>query len=234
MPRLRRLGLKATTKAALTSLTTRTRARAANPAAGLSEDNDELDRQIALYSDKIYDYLKVARAIDGSRSLGVEVVEEKIIIPKYINSLYLTRGPILFDAGTALPLIGTVVLNDDVLLSTDVEVVGSGSKIAIKANSVDLQPFAGELVIEYTAGWNLPADNTDNNNANALPLPGEIEEALFTLLRGDVSERQRDPSIRSEESDEVDAFTYVVEGASAVSWKRAKALLDPHVRRFTR
>lgn len=232
MRQLRRRGLKLAPghQAGLTLLTTKERARAALPAANLSADDAELDRQIATYSRQVLDYLRVPATLDGRVTLGVERLHEKIHVVRSVETIYLSRAPINFDA-LGVAKIHNVVIDDEVRLPTEIEVLNADGLIKIVDDDDCHEAFYGDVIIEYTAGYALPYQ--DPPPADAPQLPAPIEDAMFALLKGGASAARRDPSIRSEASEEVDSYTYFAEGGMAVAWREAKSYLDPFRRLLT-
>lgn len=219
----KRLGLRTVTAASETALTTKARARAAPQGAGLSADDGELDRQIAVFSRAICDYLKIRPTLDGRCTLAVERVSEKIDFRRATESFYLSRAPVIFVSGD--PQFHLVMLDDDVLLASELEVLSADGLCRFVDDNGEPREAVGEAVIEYTAGYNLPSTATPNPNAQ--DLPPAIEEALFILLKAGASSAQRDPAIRSQASEEVDSFTYFAEGAMNVAWREAEFHLAP-------
>lgn len=230
MRHLRRTNLKAVTKALATNLTTRERARAALPQANLSADDTILDAQIATVSQEICARLRTRATLDSRSTLAVERVQEKITFNRYTNTFYLSRAPIIFTAGA--PLIHFLMLNDDILLNTELEVMSADGQVRFVSDDGNPYPVYGDAVIEYTAGYNLPSTATADRHADAPDLPGAIETAAWSVMKGIAMTASRDPTIRSESSDEVDAFTYFAEGGVAVAWREAEPFLEPYIRRF--
>lgn len=75
---------------------------------------------------------------------------------------------------------------------------------------------AGETVVEYTAGYELPDD-----------LPADIQRAAILMVRQAHMGAGRDPLLRSEDTDGVASFSYFAAGAAAVPLE-AQALLSPY------
>lgn len=171
----------------------------------------------------------VARTIDGRATLGIERVVEKFTVQRSVEQFWLSRGPLNFDPLTGDPLIHMIVVDDEVLTLADVEVIDGDGMIGLVD---DGHPYAaaGEIIIEYTAGYNLPYAQTPVDGAPAMPSP--IEEAIFCLLKGMASSERADPSIRSESSEEVDSFTYFAEGGMTMAWREAHKKLSPYRRLF--
>lgn len=226
MRQLRRRGLKAITQPATTALTTAARARAALPAAGLSADNAILGGQIDALSAAICGYLRIPATLDGKVTLGSQRVLEKIDIVRGLETFYLSRAPVMFVSAVAQ--IHLLTLDDEVLLATELEILSDDGLVRFLDDDGKGRDVSGTAIIEYTAGYSLPSNDPAITNAALLPVA--IEQAMFLLLKGQTSVAKRDPTIRSESSDEVDSFTYFSEGGMAVAWREAAAYLDAYRR----
>lgn len=167
--------------------------------------------------------MRINATLDGRSTLAVERVQEKIRFNRLTEVFYLGRAPILIDDGD--PIVNLLMLGDDVLLNTQIEIVGADSRVRLLDDDGEPISIEGDVIIDYTAGYALPGDTSPN--ANATTLPGEIEQAMFVLLRGAASTTENDPSIRSKTSEEVDSFTFFAEGAMAVAWRDAEQYLAP-------
>lgn len=208
-------------------MTTAARAQAALPAANLSAD-PRLSAQILAISQQVLGYLRIPSTLDGRVTLGVERVVEKLDVRRGVESFYLGRGPVLLDA-LGVPMIHMIVVDDEVLTINDIELLDADGLVGFVEDG-DPYAVSGEIIIEYTAGYQMPW--VTPVVAGAPPLPSPIEEAMFCLLKGMASSERANPSIRSESSDEVDSFTYFAEGATNVSWREAYTYLDPYRRLF--
>ena len=230
MRQLRRRGLKAVTAATGTALTTLARARAALPQAGLSADDNELQRQIDQFSLEICRSIRIPSTLDGRCTIAVETLQEKIEFHRSIETFYLSRAPVILVAGA--PNITLLVLNDEVLLNTELEVINPYGLVRFIDDDGDGYAVTGEAIIEYQAGFNVWGMPTGTEDANAIYAPDALESAIYALLKGAAAAEKRDPSIRAESSDEVDSFTYFAEGGMKVAWREAEQYIAPYRRMF--
>lgn len=230
MRQLRRRGLKAVTAAPVTALTTPARARAALPQAELSADDAELQRQIDQFSMEICRWIRIPATVDGRCTIAVETVQEKLEIHRSLETFYLSRAPVIHTLG--VPNITLLMLEDEVLLNTEMEIINAAGLVRFIDEDGKGYPVAGEVIVEYQAGYNVRSMSQAQINPNAIFAPDAFESAIFALLRGSAASARRDPSIRSEASDEVDSFTYFSEGGMNVAWREAEQHLKLYRRMF--
>lgn len=207
----------------MTALTTKERARAALPEAGLSDSDTEIDRQISAMSRQICDYLRVPQTLDGRVTLAVERVQEKLEFRRYTETFYLSRTPLVYVGDD--PQFHLLMLGDDVLTNSEIEVLSPDGLCRFIDTDENPVEAYGPAIIEYTGGYNLPSMTTPVTGAATMP--EEIESAMFSLLKGGAAAARRDPSVRAETSEEVDSFTYFAEGAMPVAWREAAAYIEP-------
>jgi hypothetical protein len=175
--------LEVTVPAATTALTTLDRVKAG---LGITDDADDeyLEAMIAEQSDYVCALLNVALADDGTRTLGLETIDEALTYP------LLSRVPVLSIEGiwdgNGEPLDPLDYRFDKVTG----RIYGANTRWA---NLVyNFTPPIIPLIVRYTAGWRLPGDDGRN-------LPYAIESATVSLISTARASRGRAPNVRAED-----------------------------------
>lgn len=178
---------------------------AARATIGLADDDDSQDAALEPLIDQ------ASAAIVGfiGQPLARQTYRETVWSRLASDSLILSRFPVA--SITSVGIDGADIDADGYRLE-------AASGIVHRRTPTRCGPFwpAGETVIEYAAGYELPDD-----------LPADIQRAAILTLRQAHFAGGRDPLLRSEETDGVATFSYFAAGAAAVPLE-AQALLSPY------
>lgn len=158
-----------------------------------------LTTQIGVATQVVVNYLGAEMAEDGTRNLGRETIVETldrrsrypwnppfgVVAPRREadTTIVLAKRPVISIA--SITENGTAVDPGDYLLSAAV-----GTVRRLSSGLPTMWPTT-LVVVTYTAGWRLPADN-----GRTLPL--DIEQAVIELVQAQWFGRDRDPNIKSE------------------------------------
>ena len=178
---------------------------AARVAIGLADDDDSQDAAL----EPMIDQASAAIVSFIGQPLARQTYRETVWSRAASDSLILSRFPVA--SVTALQIDGAAI-------DADGYRVDAATGIVHRRTPTRCGPFwpAGETVITYTAGYELPDD-----------LPADIQRAAILMLRQSHFVGSRDPLLRSEETDGVATFSYFAAGAAAVPLE-AQALLAPY------
>lgn len=190
------------TPAADRKLTTKDNVKTELGITGNTEDA-KIDRLIDRLSAMVVDYIDVPAAVDGSRTLGLETLEEVFDHSPWLRR----RGRRFVLARRPVTQIVSVKIGADVTIDpTDYDFDGGIGEIrrtgAVVPPSVGYVPGV-RTVVRYNAGWTLPA--ADNFT---LPLP--IEGAVIGLIRAARFAADRDPTVKSEWTTDIERIDYWV------------------------
>jgi hypothetical protein len=169
----------------------------------------------------VCDYLNVAAADDGSKTLGLETLVETIMLREKRPLLQLDRAPIV---------AVTSIIEDDsdtaLVADEDYQVIKStGFLRRMTVESPGLW-CARKIVVTYQAGWKLPDQGDDRN----LPLP--IETAVIDLIKNERDMRTRSAHVKVEDIPDVmrtEYFANIMNVPGAMPPETA-AKLAPYVR----
>lgn len=151
-----------------------------------------LKRMLNRVTSEICSFLNIPAADDGSRCMGKEVIEETLWRSPWLRStgdqIVLSRRPIVS--------IDSVVVGDTTIASDGYE-LDAAAGILKRVWSPTAFGFsttpASQTIITYTAGWTLPGDDPDDYT-----MPPEIEGAALSLINLAISQRSRDPTVKSQ------------------------------------
>ena len=178
---------------------------AARVAIGLAEDDASQDAALEPLIDQ------ASAAIVGfiGQPLARQTYRETVWSRLAADSLILSRFPVA--SITSVEIDGAAIAADGYL-------VEAATGIVHRRSPTRCGPFwpAGETVVEYAAGYELPTG-----------LPADIQRAAILMLRQAHLASDRDPLLRSEQTDGVASFSYFAAGAAAVPLE-AQALLCPY------
>lgn len=178
---------------------------AARLAIGLEDDDDSQDAALEPLIDQ------ASAAIVGfiGQPLARQAYRETVWSRTTSDSFILARFPVASIASVEI---------DGAAIAADGYRVEAATGIVHRRSPTRCGPFwpAGETVITYTAGYELPAG-----------LPADIQRAAILMLRQSHFASDRDPLLRSEDTDGVASFSYFAAGAAAVPLE-AQALLSPY------
>lgn len=190
--------LAVTTPAATTALTTLANVKLSFDYPAAITD-PWVERQIEAISLIACEVMGVEMAEDGSRHFGVEGVAETfdrrsrypwlppfgIIVPRREADTFilLSRKPVIS--------IASVTENGVAVDPSDYELFATTGKLKRLSGNVAAAWPCAIIVVNYTAGWNLPGDDEPN-------MPSPIEEAVIEGIQAKVLARNRDQNIRSE------------------------------------
>jgi hypothetical protein len=169
--------------AATTALTTLDRVKLS---LGITDDADDeyLEMMIAEQSDYVCSYLNVAMADDGTRTLGLETLEETLFVPM------LSRLPVV-------EILSMADGNGEAFDPADYLVNPVSGRFMGPPSTrwmnlvYNFTPPPVPLVVTYKAGWLLPGDDGRN-------LPPVIESGCMSLISTYRAGRGRDPLAKSE------------------------------------
>jgi len=168
-----------------TALTTLDRAKLS---LGISDDLDDeyLEMLIEQQSDYVCGYLNVAMADDGTRTLGLETVEETFAPVAWRPRLILSRVPVV--------TIDAILVNDETLLDPEEYGVSGATGLLYRGSPSGFNWWWSyqNVSVTYTAGWLLPGDDGRN-------LPAVIESGCMSLLSTARAGRGRDPLAKAED-----------------------------------
>ncbi len=178
---------------------------AARVAVGLA--NDDTSQDAAL--EPLIDQASAAIVAFIGQPLARATYRETVYSRLASDSMMLARFPVVSIASVGI---------DGADIDADGYRVDQATGILHRRTPTRCGPFwpAGETVITYTAGYELPDD-----------LPADIQRAAILMLRQSHTAAGRDPLLRSEETDGVASFSYFAAGAAAVPLE-AQALLSSY------
>lgn len=178
---------------------------AARVAIGLADDDTSQDAALQA----LIDQASAAIVSFIGQPLARQTYRETVWSRSASDSLMLSRFPVASIASVGV---------DGADIDADGYRVDLATGIVHRRSPTRCGPFwpAGETVVEYAAGYELPGD-----------LPADIQRAAILMLRQSHSAGGRDPLLRSEDTDGVASFTYFAAGSSAVPLE-AQALLSPY------
>lgn len=181
------------TAATFRDLTTVAAVKARLGISGTAEDTflaAEITRQTGL----VLQYLNVQRAQDGTRTLAREVLREAVRPGVPSHRLRLARKPV-----TA---IASITEDDVAIEAADFEWDAPAGILNRFNGEYAAAWTARKIVVEYTAGWLLPADPSPD-------LPPEFEAAVIEMVKAARAARSRDPMLRSFNVPDVVAESYL-------------------------
>ena len=176
--------LNVITPAATTALTTLDRVK---NGLGITDDAEDeyLEAMINAATDQACVYMNVVQAEDGTRTIGLETLEEVFPYCGYETTVMLSRIPVVS--------IESVTVDEDGTLVDPAEyMVKRTTGIAFRQPASYYGWWGMPLTITYVAGWLLPGDSGRN-------LPWDIEDAAVRLVKTARSSRTRDPLTKSED-----------------------------------
>lgn len=189
--------LAVSTAATRTALTTLSALKAELDLTANGEDV-YLRNQINAVSALVCQYLDVAVAGDGTRTLGREVLVETVRLdrrsyglPSRMYSNAIGRSTIVLSR-TPVVSIASVVEDDEAVDPANYEVNGANGILQRLDNGLPRDFWATKTVVTYTAGWLLPGDSARN-------FPFEIEDAVIKLIKAERFARKRDPLLKSDD-----------------------------------
>ena len=183
------------TSAATLYLTTRA---AVKTALGITSTDEDayIDTLLPRVTWAICNYLGVASAADGTRTIGRETLVETFRLTREEDRLRLSRWPVVS--------ITSVVEDDDTLASDEYEVdKATGLLRRMDGDDNVLTWVDDKVVVTYVAGWLLPGDASRN-------LPYDIEDAAIGLIKAARAARKRDPMVKEEDIPGVRRISYWV------------------------
>lgn len=178
---------------------------AARVAIGLADDDTSQDAALQA----LIDQASAAVASFIGQPLVRQTYRETVWARSASDSLMLSRFPVESIASVEI---------DGASIDADGYRVELATGIVHRRTPTRCGPYwpAGETVVEYAAGYELPDG-----------LPADIQRAVILMLRQAHSASGRDPLLRSEDTDGVASFSYFAAGAAAVPLE-AQALLLPY------
>ena len=178
---------------------------AARVAIGLADDDASHDAAL----EPLIDQASATIVAFIGQPLARQTYRETVWSRTATDSLILSRFPVV--SVTSVEVDGVAIDADDFRVEL-------ATAIVHRRSPTRCGPFwpAGETVIEYAAGYELPTD-----------LPADMQRAAILMLRQAHFVGSRDPLLRSEETDGVATFSYFAAGAAAVPLE-AQALLAPY------
>lgn len=178
---------------------------AARVAIGLADDDTSQDAAL----EPLIDQASAAIVAFIGQPLARATYRETVYSRFAGDSFILSRFPV-----ASIVSVGI----DGADIDADGYRVDAGTGIVHRRSPTRCGPYwpAGETVIEYVAGYELPAG-----------LPADIQRAAIIMLRQSHMGAGRDPLLRSEQTDGVASFSYFAAGSAAVPLE-AQALLSPY------
>lgn len=159
----------------------------------LSDDEDDiLEAEIASTSAMICNYLEIASANDGSRTLGRETLVETIRRSQGGSRPRSGDGRAIMLARYPVVSITSVVEDGTALVATDFELDGAKGLLTRLADDIVSDWTAMKVVVTYVAGWLMPGQVNRN-------LPTDIEDVAIGLIGAGRFARLRDPLVKGEE-----------------------------------
>jgi hypothetical protein len=167
-------------------------------------DDDYLNSKIPEVIDEIYDYMKVKRAADGTRTIAQETLLE-IFRPERSGRFRSGLGPGLFEYGPLpstnrrkdlvlarwpVTAIGSVIEGTTTLDPSQYEVTPAGV-LSRLSNGYSIGWSHSVIQVAYTAGWIIASDNTNT-------LPGSLKAAAIDYVKELRLSRRRDSKTKSE------------------------------------
>ncbi|MGY4224335.1 hypothetical protein ACVMIH_001696 [Bradyrhizobium sp. USDA 4503] len=165
-------------------------------------EDAKIGRLIDRLSAMVCDYLLVPAAVDGSKTLGLETLEEKFVHSPWFRR---RRGPMILARHPVTEIvsvtIGTVTIDP-----TDYDFDGGTGEMwrlgVVPPPSIGWAPGV-RTVVRFKAGWTLPA------TAN-FTLPLAIEGAVIGMIRAARFAADRDPTVKSEWTTDIERLEYWV------------------------
>ena len=178
---------------------------AARIAIGLADDDASQDAAL----EPLIDQASAAIVAFIGQPLARQTYRESAWSFASLDSFMVSRFPVASIASVEI---------DGTAITVDGYRVDAATGIVHRRSPTRCGPFwpAGETIVEYVAGYELPDD-----------LPADIQRAAILMLRQSHMGAGRDPLLRSEETDGVASFSYFAAGAAAVPLE-AQALLAPY------
>jgi len=192
--------LTVTTPATETALTTLDAVKA-DIGITTTVDDDYINSKILQVIDEIYDYLKVQRAQDGTRTIAQESLLEIFrperngrsrvgLLGMGVNSLTsVNRRQSLVLARWPVTAIASVIEGTATLDPSQYEVTPSGILTRL-SNGYSVGWSHSIIQVAYTAGWIIASDETRT-------LPYSIEAAAIDYIKELRLNRRRDPRLKS-------------------------------------
>lgn len=189
--------------AASTLLTSLERVKSDLEIIGTADDTRITDA-IGAVSDEIASFLNVRQAEDGSRTLGLETIEETFYFDGTSGFIALGRLPVVSIESVLDGETEVDAANYEFSATTGMLYrVGAGIRVPWF-----LPSLVGRLTVEYTAGWHLPGSTSRN-------LPRDIEAAAVVLVKDRTSANTGEDKIESETIFDVRSVTYATGSAGA-------------------
>jgi hypothetical protein len=204
------------------NLTTREAVKTELGITGAGEDA-KIDRLIARLSATICDEIGVPMAADGSKTVGLQTVEEK-----FFNSPWFRRksGKVRLALKWVTEIVSVKVGAVDIDLA-DVEIVDGPAGIIRRTGAVALPAFSyapeTRTIIQFKAGFTMPP-------ALGYTLPLPLEGAAIDMIRSARFAADRDPKIKSEWTTDIERLEYWVGqiGESGAFPPEVASVLDPY------
>ncbi len=208
--------LSVVTKAPKTGLTTLSTVKSALNISGTAQD-PYLTLLIDQASTFVCDYLGVAQAEDGTKTLGHETLQETFLLRECRSLIQLARVPII--------AVTSIVEDDSHALSQDDYMLtkATGFIRRMRGSAPGLW-HTHKVTVSYSAGWVLP-DEEDSN------LPAAIQAAVIDIIKNERSARTRSADVKVEDIPDVmrtEYFANIMNTPGAVSPQTA-AKLDPYI-----
>jgi hypothetical protein len=157
----------------------------------------------------IVDQASAAIETHTRRRFAVESVQETIDPLYRVMAIMLERYPVI--AVTAMTLAGVAIDVDEI------EVDARSGLLYRLQNGERIAWDCGRAVITYSAGYRLPGEEEDTNNADAEELPADLERAAIKLATMLWHGQGRDASVRAVQYSEGSRVEYGLGAAAASS-----------------
>jgi hypothetical protein len=163
-------------------------------------------------------YANLARAPSGAvPTFGQEVVKATWLIASWYRSSRL-----LLPWRTPITAFGTVVEDGtNLVANTDYRLVDGGVLERISSD-YPICWSVGKIIVPYTAGWSLPTG-----------VPAELEGQVIEQVKMRYKARTRDPSLRSEATQDVGSAAYGVIGGDSIGESGLLKSLESALAPFT-
>lgn len=157
---------------------------------GTAQDK-KLQRMINRISSEFCAYMNVPTADDGTRTIGLETIEESLISSPWLRSgrsaeITLRRKPV--------NEIVSVIVGGVTVDTGDYELEGATG--ILKRVWITTSGFftdqTSRTVIRYQAGWTLPGDDSE------FTMPPDIEGAAIDMIRAARMAMTRDPAVKAQ------------------------------------
>jgi uncharacterized phiE125 gp8 family phage protein len=176
--------------------------------AELSITGDDSDT----YLGDLLDQASAAIASHCRRVFGLEEVSETIRLLRHTGSLLLARAPVA--------AVASVTEDSNLLDAAEYELDAPAGMLFRLIGDCLARWCARKVVVQYTAGWSLPNDESAN-------LPADIRRACVLYVTSMHEAQGRDPMVRAEQQEGVGQVSYIATADMGCLPPQVEALLAP-------